>query len=142
MFLQGEPLVLFGVDAFDAESSPAEQAETSSSGGYGIARLGTLRTREDIRRDRERFGVIPKAALVIASVAAQQAEVLSLDEQQRLEHLERELEAAGLEYESAYLDMLNAMRERLIAEEIGKRLKLMQQIEEETVILLLLTAVA
>ena len=112
-------------------------AAVSNSGGSGFHLLGTLRTREDIRRDRERFGVLPKVAKVIASVAAQQADALSLDEQQRLEHLERELELEGIEYESAYLELLNLMRERLIATEIGKRLRAIQDAEEEIVLILL-----
>ena len=104
---------------------------------FEVANLGTLRTREDIREARERFGVIPKVAKVIASVAAQQADALSLDEQQRLEHLERELELEGIEYESAYLELLNLMRARLIATEIGKRLRAIQDAEEEIVLILL-----
>ena len=111
--------------------------ETSNTGGSGFAHLGTLRTRDDIRRDREKFGVLPKVAKVIASVAAQQADALSLDEQQRLEHLERELELEGIEYESAYLELLNLMRARLIATEIGKRLRAIQDAEEEIVLILL-----
>ena len=104
---------------------------------FEVANLGTLRTREDIRQAREQFGVIPKVAKVIASVAAQQADALSLDEQQRLEHLERELELEGIEYESAYLELLNLMRARLIATEIGKRLRAIQDAEEEIVLILL-----
>ena len=118
----------------------ATVTRTATSGGYEIGRLGTLRTSEDIRRDRKRFGVIPEAARVIAQVAATQAERLSLDEQQRLEHLERELELRGIEYESRYLELLNVMRERLIAAEIGRRLRLLQQIEEEAVVMLMLAA--
>ena len=125
---------VFDAGIFDAESG------SSDSGGW--LRVGTLRTREDVRRDRERFGVIPKAASVIAQVAAAQANALSLDEQQRLEHLERELELRGIAYESAYLEMLNTMRERLIGEEIGHRLRLLQQMEEEAVIVLMLMAAA
>ena len=120
----------------------AEAGATRNAGGYEIGRLGTLRTREDIRRDRERFGVIPEAARVIAEVAKAQADQLSLDEQQRLEHLARELELRGIEYESRYLELLNVMRERLIAAEIGRRLRLMQQLEEEAVVMLMLAAAA
>ena len=118
------------------EGAAAE--EQTTTGGWG--RIGTLRTREDIRRDRERFGVIPEAARVIAEVAKAQAERLSLDEQQRLEHLERELELRDIEYESSYLELLNVMRERLIAAEIGRRLRLLQQLEEEAVVMLMLAA--
>lgn len=135
----------FSTDAFseDAYSFGEEQeqpAEQTTTGGWG--NFGTLRTREDVRRDRERFGVIPAAAQVIAQVAAAQADALSLDEQQRLEHLERELELQGIAYESVYLEMLNAMRERLIGEEIGRRLRLLQQMEEEAVVVLLMMGAA
>ena len=108
--------------------------------GGGWKSFGTLRTRDDIRRDRERFGVIPETARVIAQVAAVQADALSLDEQQRLEHLARELDAAGIEFEANHLELLNAMRERLIAEEIGKRLRVLQQLEEEAIVILMLMA--
>jgi len=124
---------------------PEDDPERNSGGylpgrGFGLARIGTLRTKDDIREAREKFGVIPRVAKVISQVAAQQADLLSLDEQQRLEHLERELELQGIEYEGHYLDLLNVMRERLIATEIGRRLKELQMLEEETVLILLVAA--
>ena len=132
----------FGGQFFGGGFFGADTETTSNSGGYDertyeIARRGTLRTRDDIREAREQFGVLPKIAKVIASVAAQQADALSLDEQQRLEHLERELELQGIEYESTYLGLLNMMRERLIATEIGRRLRAIQEAEEEIVLILL-----
>lgn len=127
----------FGGQFFGGEFFKTPTTEESNAGGYEIARRGTLRTREDIRKAREDFGVLPKVARVVAAVAAQQADSLSLDEQQRLEHLERELELEGIEYQSTYLELLNAMRSRLIATEIGKRLKALQEMEEEAVIILL-----
>lgn len=54
--------------------------------------------------------------------------------------MERELELQGIEFEAQYLDLLNMMRERLIATEIGRRLKELQLLEEETVLLLLVAA--
>lgn len=125
---------------YGGEAVPEPEAEQATTGGW--KNFGTLRTREDIRQDRERFGVIPETARVIAQVAAVQADNLSLDEQQRLEHLERELELHGIEYEANYLELLNTMRERLIAAEIGQRLRLLQQMEEETVVILMLMAAA
>jgi len=139
-------LFAFGMAGNNTEAVVEEDLAERNSGGYlpgrgfGLARIGTLRTKDDIREAREKFGVIPRVAKVISQVAAQQADLLSLDEQQRLEHLERELELQGIEYEGHYLDLLNVMRERLIATEIGRRLKELQMLEEETVLILLVAA--
>ena len=102
--------------------------------------IGVIRTPEDVQRDRERFGVLPKALKVVEAVAEQQAGLLSLDQQQRLEHLERELEAQGIEFQSQHLELLNALRERLIGQEIGRLLEKQRQ-EEEALVLILAASI-
>jgi len=126
MALQG----FYPVDAVDVP--------VVNSGGY--ADYGRRRTKEDVRRDRERFGIPQEASRVIEAVAARQAlqtKDKRLDEQQRLDELVGELELAGLEYEGRYLTLLNDSRERLITLEIASR---MRSIQDENMILLLLAA--
>lgn len=119
---------------FDAVSFDASvggfDATFASSGGEEYVRLGARRrTPEEIRRDRQRFGVIPPDAVrIIEDVAARQAIDLRLDEQQRLEELAGELKLAGIEYQSAYLALLNQDRQRRIDLEIGRRIR---EIEDE-----------
>jgi len=89
----------------------------------------------------KRLGVDAKAAEVVADVAELQARNLAMDEQQRLEQLARELELKGIEWDSRYLKLLNAQREQLIDEEIGRPLRTKQvdlQAQQEASILLLL----
>lgn len=74
-------------------------------------------------RPVKRRGIPDEAVQIIDAVAIRQAEQLGLDEQQRFEELTRELELKGITYEIRYLKALNELRERLIDEEIGKRLR-------------------
>ena len=100
------------------------------------------RTRRDIARDRERFGIPDHERLVAEAVAAQiaagQAARLEMDAQKRFDELQRELQLRGIEWQARYLEKMNAERERLIDLEIGKLLR--QQMEDEQVILMLLAA--
>jgi len=93
---------------------------------------------KEVRASREDWGILPRAAEVIGSVAKRQAENLGLDAGRRTEELERELQAANIEWESRYLQALNVERERLITAEIGDRLKLVQDNRNAAVMLILL----
>lgn len=87
------------------------------------------KTREDVRRERIKLGILPEAALVIEDVAARQAAAHKqnrLDEQQRLEELAGELKLRGLEMQSEHIRAMNEERERLIHAEIGARLRAVQ----------------
>mgnify|MGYP001561717976 FL=1 len=96
------------------------------------------RTPHEIRKEREKWGILPKTQDIIEGVAQRQAEDLHLDAQQRLEELERELELAGIEWDGKYLTMLNAERERLINAEILERAKLLRNNEDAATLLLLI----
>lgn len=115
---------------------------TQNSGGYEYAlRAPRRRTPEEIREDRRRHGIITRQAqAVIDAVAARQAETLRQDEQQRFEELERELALEGIQWETRYLEAMNAIRERLISEEIGRLLreKAIQTQNQQTLIAMLL----
>lgn len=102
-----------------------------------MLRLGNrARTKEEIRADRERFGIV--AAQVIAAVATSQAERLEQDEQKRFDELLRELELREIKWDTRYLEALNRLRELMIDEEIARLLKL--KIEEELMVLMLVAA--
>ena len=79
-----------------------------------------------------------EAEEVVEKVALRQAEDNHLDEQQRFEELARELELKGLEYETRYLEMLNARREAFINAEIGRLIRL--KISNQNIIEMLLIA--
>lgn len=100
---------------------------------------GRRHTEEDVRRDRERLGILPAVDAVIDAVALRQAENTGLDAQQRLEELERELALQSLEFEGRYLELLNERRGRLIDAEIRARLKVVQENEELLLFLLAVT---
>jgi hypothetical protein len=118
---------------------PPMPATEQFSGGYFDYGGQRRRTPEDLRRERERFGITTEAQRVISAVAAQQAERLELDAHKRFEELERELEAQQIEWRAEYLTALNAERERLITAEIAARLQAIQK-QDELIVLALLAA--
>lgn len=136
----------FSVGAFDFGDTPpppAPEVATTQIVGGGFPSHGTLRlrrsegrTREEIRRDREKFGIA--AAAVIEEVAKRQADRLEQDEQKRFDELLRELQLRELEFDARYLEATNALRQKLIDAEIGRLLK--QQQDEEMMILMLVAA--
>ena len=120
---------------------------TRPSGGfpqdrdYGRART---RTREELAKERERFGIPDTALEAINLVAAQQARRLELDAQKQLDELRGELKLRGLELEAGYLEALAQTREALISAEIAERMleRLKIQRKNEEIMLLLLTVAA
>lgn len=132
----------FSVGSFDFGSEPGALEAPIQIVGGGFPGHGTLklrrregRTKDEIRRDRERFGI---AAAVIAEVAERQADRLEQDEHKRFEELLRELQLREIEFDARYLDALNKQRQRLIDEEIGRLLRLKN--DEEVMMLLALVA--
>ena len=140
----GTPGVFFGGQFFaggffgDATVTPT----TQPSGGFPASDGAQRRTRKDISRDRERFGIPDEARLAIEAVAAQQSQRLEQDKQKQFEELNRELELRGIEFEGRYLESLNVERERLINAEIGLRLRQRMIEDEELMILVMMAAVA
>ena len=99
------------------------------------------RTREEVRKEREALGILPKRVeRVIEEVAQRQAEKLELDSQKQFEELSRELKLKNIEWEGQYLESLNQTRERLIDLEIASRLKGRLRDEEEILSLLAMAA--
>ena len=96
-----------------------------------------VRTKEEVRREREDLGILPKR--IIEEVAQRQAERLETDKQKHFEELNRELELRGVEWDSRYLESLNEVRERLINAEISLRLR-QKLMDEEALMLLTLIA--
>ena len=101
--------------------------------------LPDRRDPEQLRRDRQRFGIIPPDAQeVIDEVAARQAQRLEQDKQRQLDELRGELRLRELDLRAGYLEALGEARQKLIEEEIKRRLA--QLTENEQVILLVLLA--
>ena len=114
--------------------------------GLGVATWpgDQRRTAEDIRRDRERFGIVipTSASAAISEVAERQVSRLELDEQKRFEELARELELRRIEWRAEYLEELNARRERMITAEIAARLRLLQRQQEEEALTMIVAMTA
>ena len=98
--------------------------------------------RPDDDRKRERLGLTPEAAEVIADVAARQADDLRRDEQQRIDELRGEMLLRGLEMQSRHLQALNRERERLIDAEIARRIQAVAKAraEDDAALVLILAA--
>ena len=138
----------FSVTAFDFGSpipppAPAAAAAVAPSGGFPAVDRG--RTRREITRDRERFGIPDeeriRAEKIARQVAAAQAARLEMDAQKQYDELSRELAIERIETRTEYLEAMNAERSRLIDAEIAVRLRFLRE-EEEVILLLLMAASA
>ena len=95
---------------------------------------------KSVQEERERLGILPRAAEAISDVAQQQAELLRLDELQREQQLREEMRLRGIQYEARYLAVLNAERERLISREISRLLRLRMQQQADAALILLIAS--
>lgn len=120
--------VVFNNAIFNTGAAPAPSQDV-------IRNFSLKNWRRWVRKEEE---IEEEAAVVIEAVALRQAEALPHDAQQRFEELERELILAGVEWDTRYLEALNTLRERLIEEEIGKRLRIKQQNEQTLIAMMLL----
>ena len=129
----------FGGEFFSAPTG-VTQAITPIIGG-GIPH-DYPRTKKDIRRARERFGIPDEERLeaerVVAEIAKRQAEKLELDAQKRFEELSRELQLRDIQWEASYLESLNTQRQKLIDAELYDRFKKFR--DEQDIALLILMA--
>jgi hypothetical protein len=127
------PSVLWTTSTFSPGiTPPAPPVVTETfSGGWEYARRARKRREEELRSEREQWGILPKAAQIVAAVAIRQADALDLDAEQRLEELERELELAGVRYQSQYFELLNLQRQRLIDAEIKGYFEAQEVLNEE-----------
>lgn len=117
---------------------PASIGVERFSGGWEYARRSRKRLEEELRSEREQWGILPKAAQIVSAIAIRQADALDLDAEQRLEELERELELAGVAYQTRYLELLNLQRQRLIDAEIRGYFEAQDALNEENARRLLL----
>lgn len=89
--------------------------------GYEVRR----RTKEEVRKEREKYGIIPKQVeRIISQVAKRQALAEEQDRQKQYDELAGELKLRNLEIEATYLESLALEREILLAEKMEEmRLK-------------------
>ena len=105
---------------FDDQQIIVSGGGSNPSQGYGGHEV-RHRTKEDVRRDREKFGVIPKRVeKVIQEVAARQAQSDEQDKQKQYDELAGELKLRNLALEAGYFDSLALEREVLVAEKLEK----------------------
>ena len=98
------------------------------------------KSRKRIREEREALG-IPAAVLdLLEGVAKRQALALQSDPQKQFEELERSLKLADVEWQARYLEVLNDLRERYIAEEISRLLAKKLADEDDEMKLVMLAA--
>lgn len=127
----------------DPEPEPVAQEQPKGRAEWLGDYRPDQRSPEDIRKARQRFGVIPPdAEAAIAEVAIRQAARIETDAQKQYDELAGELKLRELEFKAEYLEALAAERERLINEEIGRRLKQLQLENDNGVLLMLLMAAA
>jgi len=106
------------------------------SAPYGVpSAMVRPRTRRDVERDRERFGIATK---VVREVAKTQQRNPELDRLQRMEMLQAELAANALEWDSRYWDLLE--QEVKIRTDLENRRRIAAQLEEELVIFTLIAS--
>ena len=98
------------------------------------------KSRKRIREEREALG-IPSAVLdLLEGVAKRQAEALQSDPHKQFEELERALELADVQWQARYLEVLNDLRERYIAEEISRLMAKKLADEDDEMKLVMLAA--
>ena len=107
---------------------------------YGGHEVRT-RTREEISKAREAFGLIDRHALqVIESVALRQAQSLEVDEQKRFDELKNSLDLEKIQWNTRYLELMNLQREAFIEAEIASRLSAKLALDERNQLMLLALA--
>lgn len=111
--------------------------EPRGTAGWLWPHADERRSRAEIRKARERFGIPDEVAQAIAEIAARQAERAEQDQQKQFDELYRELELRRIEFDARYLAALSAMREAYIEQAMA-----FQQREEEEVVILLMAAAA
>ena len=120
--------------------TPPPAAQTIVVGG-GVPH-DYKRTKKDIAKDRERFGIPDHERIIaealVAQIAARQAEVLEQDKQKQFDELQRELQIRGIQWQARYLELLNVQREKLIDAELKV---IFQQRQDEELMLLMLAAI-
>lgn len=122
----------FSVNAFDFGTTPPPAPTPPTIFGTAVW-LAPLRF-EDLPQHR-----LIKVKQVIEEAAEEQLKHLELDETQRLEHLERELELENIEYRASYLEALNLYREKRINEQIAEIFR-NRRLEDEAILLILIAA--
>ena len=103
---------------FDAQSLVIGGGGSPSQGysGHEVQK----QTKEDIRKSREKFGVIPKQVeRIIEEVSKRQALRDEQDKQKQYDELAGELKLKGIELESIYLESLSLEREIKISEKMS-----------------------
>lgn len=113
----------------------------------GIVDTGYARrrkTKEELAKEREKFGIPDEARIAIEAAARRQAEAAQhaqqvQDEQKNFEELHRELQLRRIEWDVRYLEAMNVLREQLIEE---NRLKAMKAKRDEQDVMTILTAIA
>jgi hypothetical protein len=129
--------------SWGAGEAQVESAETTKGRAEWLMRVAPdrrhRRSRKEISDARLRFGL--KDALAqetIVEVAKSQVARAEVDPQKQFEELARELQLRQIEFSAGHLEALAIERERLISEEIKRRL--LQQREDEQVITLVMLA--
>lgn len=132
----------FGGGFFGANTPTVVDGGVKPSGGIPASFQIKARTRKDKALDRARFGIRDEYLDLIMEVASSQVDRLEADPQKRFEELSRELELRKVQWDGKYLEVLNALRQQMIDEEIAERLQQKIKTEEEEMLMLVLGAAA
>ena len=110
------------------------------SGGIPAPGFGILHALPRRRRLEEDEELSRREKEALAAIAAQQVELLRLDEAQRAQHAREELRLRGLEADTRLMEALNAERERLIDLQIAILLHRKMRDDADVIALLLIAA--
>ena len=130
-----------GISQFAFQGSIDVPASSPVGGGYIRHHPDYFKkSRKRIREEREAVGISTEVLDLIDGVAKRQALAVQSDSQKQFEELERALQIADVEWQGRYLEVLNDLRERYIAEEISRLLAKKLQGEEDEMRLMALAA--
>ena len=127
----------FGGAFFDGDffNTPSVTADVIRN--FSLKEWRNWRRPED-DAELERIGIERDAAETIDAVAERQVAKSQLDEQKRLDELRGELALRQVEMRSIHIEALNARREQILRDEIGRILR--AKVDEEATLVLMLMA--
>jgi len=104
-------------------------ADSCTSGGYGYG-YGYVKRSKTVQEEREELGIVPKAVKkIIKSVVKEN--VAKASEDRAKEDFRVELQRRDIAYKQQYEQALEAYRDRMVALEIGRLIKIKQAKDDQ-----------
>ena len=136
---EGTTKDLFITFGLDGNATPAPVVSDSPIRNFSLREWRQWKRDDELERPVD--AIPEEAATIIEAVALRQSqedEQDRLDDAQRIEELQREFELRGIESQRIYFAALEAERNRIIDEELQRRLQLELDNQNATVALILM----